>query len=107
MPCCVAQFGVPAIVEGGPQVGLPCTLASLHPWGVAPASWVWCARCFAPPMLASRGTLNGSRAIFAWLVVSVGFGYVVVAARPCMSVVGNLSLRSHACALSGRLAVEA
>ena len=49
MPCCVAQFGVPAIVEGGPQVGLPCTLASLHPWGVAPASWVRCALALRRP----------------------------------------------------------
>ena len=62
---------MPAVVQGGPQVGLPFSLAPLHPWGVAPASWVWRARCRAPPMLACLGTPNGKRASMARLVDSL------------------------------------
>ena len=59
MPASAAKLRVSAVVEGGLHVGLPCMPAPLHPWGVAPALWVWRARCCAPPMLACRGTLNG------------------------------------------------
>ena len=83
-PPALPSLRVPAIVEGGPQVGLPCTLATLHPWGVAPALWVWRARRLAPPMLASLGTLNGMCAILRGLFRQVLDSFLALAAaRPC------------------------
>ena len=89
-----------AIVEGGPQVGLPFPLAPLHPWGVAPASWVRRARCCAPPMLASRGTPNGTCAFNAWPV-----GLVVC--RSCVGCHASLpaSVGRSPCAFACKYAV--